>query len=816
MRARFAIAMLIAVFAACFLSSQEAAMQAASCFVTTFQGPVQGVDLGGSCGFLGIPFAAPPVGNLRWKPPQPAAPWAPATLTATAAATPCAQVTPPASTSTAGTENCLRVNIWTPDPVPVSPVPVIVWIHTGAFQAASASIPDSNPQKLVERTGAIVVAANYRHGPFGFLAHPALTAEIPGYPSSGNYGLLDQRAALLWVRDHIAAFGGDPHNVTIGGQSAGGHSVSFHLVSPGSAGFFHRAIMQSGFASAKLPTLSAAESTGSGFAARVGCTDPAQVLTCMRSKTTAQVLLAFGNGQQEFVEHGRVAWGPVVDGLEVPDQPRVLYEHGRFSRVPVILGTTRDEGWIYADRSFPAGLTTDQYEAAVETEFGGDAPVVLAQYPAGGFPSPKLALSQLAGDFEAVCEARRVARAIARTRTPVYLYSFAREAPAVVQVPAGTPNQVIHGLDRNFVFGNNFGPPSNYVLNADDLSLFGSIADYWTNFAATGSPNRSRHDRRELGRDRRGRHGGDDDDDDDNDVAVQWRAFKGSHGKGAGSEKHLVLDVPIRTGERLSEQQCDFWEPFFLGSAAGAVPAASAAAATDDLCGATIVENLKLDHDLVCAGNGLIVGADGIKIDLRGHSITGSGGGVGISVAGRTNVSISGGTVRNFEAGVRLAESTDIEIKHVEFAQNVDGVDSQLGSRGITVKENLFQNNRSRGIMIRFAIENVVEENTFVGNRVGILLFAAVDAKVKENLFSTSGLAGIRINVFATGNLIEENTVVSNPAGIEFLVTPTGSSIGNALVENRIAMNACGLKGPTDGNTLEENSFESNGADRCP
>jgi len=577
MKVRFATAALViaAVFGGLLLTSRDATTQATSCFVTTFQGNVQGVDLGASCGFLGIPFAAPPIGNLRWKPPQPAAPWAPATLNAIVAATPCAVVNPPASTSTAGSENCLRVNIWTPDPVPVSPAPVIVWIHTGAFQAASASLADSNPQKLVERTGAIVVAANYRHGPFGFLAHPALTAETPGYPSSGNYGLLDQRAALAWVRDHIAAFGGDPHNVTIAGQSAGGHSVSFHLVSPGSAGYFHRAIMQSGFASSKQPTLADAESTGSGFAARVGCTDPAQVLACIRAKTTAEVLLGFGNGQQEFVEHGRVAWGPVVDGVDLPDQPRVLYEHGRFNHVPVILGTTRDEGWIYADRSFPAGLTAAQYEAAVETEFGADAPAILAQYPAAGFSSPKLALTSLTGDFEGVCEARRVGRAIAHTRTPVYLYSFAREAPAVVPVAAGVPNQVIHGLDRNFVFGNNFGPPSNYVLNADDLALFGSIADYWTNFAASGNPNRSRRDRRELPRDRHHRDDGDDGDDDDGDDSggVRWPAFKPSHGKGDGAEKHLVLDVPVRTDKRLREHACDFWEPFFLGSLVGSIPA---------------------------------------------------------------------------------------------------------------------------------------------------------------------------------------------------------------------------------------------------
>lgn len=239
--------------------------------------------------------------------------------------------------------------------------------------------------------------------------------------------------------------------------------------------------------------------------------------------------------------------------------------------------------------------------------------------------------------------------------------------------------------------------------------------------------------------------------------------------------------------------------------------------AADDLCGTTIVENLKLDHDLVCAGDGLIVGADGIKLNLDGHTITGSGSGIGISVFGRTNVSISGGKVRNFEAGVRVMNSTDIVVKGNEFRENTDGVDLHAGSRGNTIKDNEFWDNRTRGIMLRpTSSDNVVKENTFTGNRVGILLFGAVDSTVKENVVSASSLAGIRVNVIATGNLILENTVMSNPAGIEFIVTPTGSATGNTLVENTIAMNTCGLKGPTDGNTFRENVFEGNGADSCP
>ncbi len=530
-----------AASASCVFSRGE---KAPSCLVTTSSGDVQGVDRRSSCAFLGIPFAAPPVGPLRWKPPRPAAPWAPATLRAIAEPASCPSINPPGTNATQGSEDCLRLNIWTPDPAPASPAPVIVWLHGGAFIAGSANATAHNGEKLAERTGAIVVAVNYRIGPFGFLGHAALTAEDRDYPSSGNYGFLDQRAALAWVREHIAAFGGNPHNVTLAGQSAGAHSVSLHVVSPRSAGYFARAIMQSGYASARWPTRAAAESTGSEFATALKCTDPSQVLSCLRSRTRDEVLLAMPSGQQQFAETTRVSWGPVVDGLDIPDQPRTLYENGSFNHVPVIVGATRDEGWAYVDRSFPAGLSREVYEATVESEFGtADAPAILAMYPVAGFASPKHALAQITGDVEAVCEARRIARLVERTRTPVYLYSFERKGDAAV---AG---HVIHGRDTNFVFGNNFDRPTPYVLNRADLALFGVISDYWTRFAAEGNPNREQAN------------------------VVAWPAFKHVVGEGRGADPYIALDWPMREGTEWREKPCDFWDGFFLGSVVGSVPA---------------------------------------------------------------------------------------------------------------------------------------------------------------------------------------------------------------------------------------------------
>ena len=232
------------------LSTRHGVTQGASCLVATFNGAVQGVDRGSSCAFLGIPLAAPPIGNLRWKSPQPAAVWAPAVLNATAAPPACAQLNS-ATGQPIGSEDCLKLNIWTPNPPRSGHAPVIVWFHPGSFVAASANYPPQDGQSLAAQTGAIIVAPGYRLGPFGFLGHSALSSEGAG---AGNYGLLDQRAALEWVRDHIAAFGGDPGNVTIAGESAGSHSVSLHLVSPGSAGLFHRAIMESGYASSRWRT----------------------------------------------------------------------------------------------------------------------------------------------------------------------------------------------------------------------------------------------------------------------------------------------------------------------------------------------------------------------------------------------------------------------------------------------------------------------------------------------------------------------------------------------------------------------------------
>jgi para-nitrobenzyl esterase len=513
------------------------------CLAITSDGAVQGLDHGASCSFLGIPFAAPPVAGLRWKAPQPASPWAPNLLVARTA-TSCAQLNA-VTGATMGSEDCLQLNVWTPNPLPPSGAPVIVWLHPGAFANASANFAPQNGEALAASTGAVIVAPNYRLGPFGFLAHSALADERGAV---GNYGLLDQRAALVWVRDHIAAFGGDPNNVTLGGQSAGAHSVGLHLVAPGSQGVFQHAIMQSGYASFRWRSAADGQAQAAQFAAALGCTtaDATELVTCLRGKNRDQVLLATPPPLfEQLSETGRTQWAPIVDGVEIPDQPRYLFEAGAFSHVPVILGANRDEGWTFVNRSFPSAVTLDQYSAAVESEFGADAAAVLAAYPGDGFVSPKDALAAVAGDAEYVCEARRMARLIESTGTPAFLYLFGHEVVPV----AG--NRVVHGLEVNFVFGNDYAPPlfPTYALGPADLDIAHAMAGYWTRFATTGNPNT------------------------DDPTVVHWPAIARPEGSGRGVDKYLGLQQPIQAGNRLSESRCDFWEPYFFRSISGAVPA---------------------------------------------------------------------------------------------------------------------------------------------------------------------------------------------------------------------------------------------------
>src|SRR5215469_5765140 len=312
--------------------------------VATADGPVCGTVVNGVSEWLGIPYAAPPVGSLRWQPPQPPAPWS-ATMDATAFGSECAQQFP--GFPSGGSENCLFINVWAPSGANGSAsrpgLPVMVHIHGGGFVVGSGQEDDT----LLATAGReVIVSMNYRLGIFGFLADPALG------PHSGDYGLQDQQAALRWVQQNIAAFGGDPHNVTIFGESAGGSSVCDQIASPAAAGLFQRAISTSGEynsllgsptsletqdCKSSLPTQAQANAAGAGFAASVGCgPGTADVAACLRSVSTAQAETVAGVGYQAGGQ-GTVA--PTINDSTLPMSLRQALRTGHVNRVPVIAGT---------------------------------------------------------------------------------------------------------------------------------------------------------------------------------------------------------------------------------------------------------------------------------------------------------------------------------------------------------------------------------------------------------------------------------------------------------------------------------------------
>jgi para-nitrobenzyl esterase len=516
------------------------------CMVALANGEIQGRDLGSACAFLGVPYGASTEGSNRWRAPQPSAPWDGVLNVTGIPVQPvgCASVSFFGNTpSFGGTESCLLANLWAPDPMPATAVPVLVWLHTGAFTGASGNFAGHRGPVFAAQTGVIVVSPNYRVGPFGFLAHQAFAAESPS-GAAGNYGLLDQQAALRWVRDNIAQFGGDPSNVTIAGTSAGGQSVGFHLVSPGSAGLFHRAIVQSAYPTSAWRSAAEAREQGEAFATALGCANAA----CMRAAASTDVLTALAQGAQQVSAPSNITfWEPTVDGVVVPDQPRRLIEAGAFHRVPTIVGVTRDEGWgAFITRSFPQGVDAGTYEGWVMSEFGPYAADILALYASVASVSPHEAMARVVGDVQFVCEARRLARAIERTGAPAYVYSYEHVIDTL------SPGRVIHGVERNILFGNNYGPPlPAYMLNDVDRELHRQMAGYWARFAATGNPNR----------------GGED--------SFSWPPFKRPAGDGRGNDKYLVLRSVLTVGDRLRDAQCDYFEPLFLRSVLGGLPAAT-------------------------------------------------------------------------------------------------------------------------------------------------------------------------------------------------------------------------------------------------
>jgi para-nitrobenzyl esterase len=429
--------------------------------------------------FADIPYAAPPVGALRWRFPQPAQPWS-GTRNATWPGPACAQTAGDMNGGVGSTsEDCLTLNVYTPPVAQRSgPLPVMVWIHGGAFVSGSGSA--YNASVIATRGKAVVVTINYRLGPFGFLVTKGLDGESPD-GASGNYGLADQQAALRWVQANVARFGGNRRNVTIFGESAGATSVCDQLASPTAAGLFQRAIAESGCSSLDLPRASA-EQRGQQVATSLGCTDAATQVACLRAKPVADLLQASTGAATSLT-----SYAPSAGDRLLPQPVATALAAGRFNRVPVILGTNHDEGTFLTQLILGTyQLTDDTYNYALSVQYGATWPAVAAQYPAKNYASPNLALAATITDSTLTCPALSSDQAIAR-RAPVYAYEFDDpHAPALL--PPALPLGAYHTAELQYVFDRT--PVLSLVpdFTPQQQALSAQMIRYWTRFAHYGTP----------------------------------------------------------------------------------------------------------------------------------------------------------------------------------------------------------------------------------------------------------------------------------------------------------------------------------------
>jgi para-nitrobenzyl esterase len=520
------------LIAACTMALGLSASASASPVVKTTYGPIKGTVTPGVAEFLGIRYAAPPTGDLRWRPPQSPTRWV-APLDATQFGNVCPQFGLPDTIPSE--EDCLFLNVY----VPISngtdfsgqDYPVMVWIHGGGLETGAGSFYDPTP--LVKQGKVIVVTINYRLDALGFLAHPALGA--------GNYGLMDQQFAMSWVRQNIAAFGGNPHNVTIFGESAGGLSVLSNMASMTAAGLFNRAIAESGIYYGLLvfPSLTDSENSGEKFANDAGCGGLTASLTadCLRSLPPSTLL-----ANEADIENGFGYLLPDIDGHVLTQSPDTAFETGQFNRVPVIDGTNHDEyRWFIVDLfDLSTGPITDtEYVDLVNLVFESSASAVLVEYPLANYPSPDLAYATLITDAAFSCSALHTDRALSQyVRT--YVYEFADEnAPPVFPTafipPFVVPQGSEHFSEIQYLFELPFYGEPTVPFTPGQQRLSKTMIRYWTNFATDGDPN------------------------SDDQVGPSWTRFSGP----AAHEVIQSLVPPSPKSESESafanDHNCTFW-----------------------------------------------------------------------------------------------------------------------------------------------------------------------------------------------------------------------------------------------------------------
>jgi para-nitrobenzyl esterase len=428
--------------------------------------------------FLGVPYAAPPLRALRWRPPQPVEPWS-GVRPARSLAPQCLQPGRPAGSVYAEysgvqpmSEDCLYLNVWSAAPAPDARWPVMVWFHGGAFQQGAGSNPVFVRGDL-PRHGVVLVTFNYRLGPFGFMAHPALSQESAQH-ASGNYGLLDMAAALAWVRRNIGAFGGDPDRVTLFGQSAGAAGVVDMMVAKATRGLYARAIAQS-FGIARMNTLAEAERSGAAFAERIGATS----LAALRELSGETLLARYIDASER--------WMPIVDGAFIERPVHDLFAEGRQDAVPLLTGWNSDEG-----TTFPAAASVAALRDRLQARFGERAGEAAALYPSGNDAQARRSSLELIGDDLFAWGVWRAANDHSRV-APTYLYHFAHPQPFAPEQRFTEAAHVVdlgvfHSAEYPYVFGSTAVLTRNW--GSDDQRMTELMQAYWLQFAREGTPNR--------------------------------------------------------------------------------------------------------------------------------------------------------------------------------------------------------------------------------------------------------------------------------------------------------------------------------------
>ncbi len=449
--------------------------------VKTRSGRVEGKADGDVHAFLGIPYAAPPVGNLRWKPPLAAAKWA-GVRKATEFGAHCMQGKVFGDMNfrdAGGSEDCLFLNVWTPAKRSRSKLPVMVWIYGGGFVAGLTSEARQDGTNLAQQ-GMIVVSMNYRLGIFGFFVHPELAKES-GRNTAGNYGLLDQVAALRWVHDNIAAFGGDPGNVTIFGESAGSFSVSAQMASPLAKGLFQKAIGESGgaFFSGGLsfePRSEREEKDVKAVSTKLGVSTLAE----LRAMPAQKLLDAFAPPQSRGFD-----FGPDVDGYFLPEPTPAIFAAGKQNDVPLLAGWNHDEGSFEIAFS-PQKPTADSLKANAQKDFGDKAPEFLRLYPTDTDEHTLRSTQDFAGDRFIAFSTWDWLESEAKTgKQPIYRYRFDLGPPSN---PKGPQLGAYHSSEIEYVFGQ-LDSKAGIAWRPEDRQLSEEMQKYWTNFARDGDPN---------------------------------------------------------------------------------------------------------------------------------------------------------------------------------------------------------------------------------------------------------------------------------------------------------------------------------------